>query len=214
MKNTLLLAALAILSASSQAVEIPVNIAKPISSLPVTITKPGNYYFVADMYFALLASSNPNIQWAITVDAPGPVTIDMRGFTLSSPPEQGSPSYIIPGAVNILSSNVTVRDGSIRGFLGGIWAQSNTPATYLSGIDLENISFPGGTQSASIDFRFINGGLVRNCDFTQQVIGNPAINDGGSKTGNNYLNDKVNGLNMLSVNAPADFVLNVTPIVN
>jgi hypothetical protein len=194
----------------------------PISALPFNIKAPGTYVLTGNLTLAPNGTVG-GITFAITVDAPGPVTIDMRGFTLSSSPVQISPLYFITGAVNILSSNVTVMNGAIKGFVVGISADgykaSNvSPATFLSGIDLEKLSFLGGTQIGgtqsvlSVGFEFVNYGLVRNCDFRQQSPGT-AIDDIGSATGNSFVNDKLSGLNGFSVVEPygplVDFALNL-----
>ena len=103
-------AAFAILSAlAAHSAEIP------ITYLPYTISGPGTYVFKSNLYYAapFLSSSSP-LSYAITVNAPGPVIIEMRGFTMSAPPESSNVNgAIIPCAIDILSSNVTVRNGSI-----------------------------------------------------------------------------------------------------
>jgi hypothetical protein len=218
MKHPVVLAALAILSAlSAQSAEIP------IASLPATITKAGNYYFVANMYYAATTEPGPITTVAITVNAPGPVTINMRGFTLSGPGQQFLDGwYTNPVAIRIDSNNVTIKNGSITGYMSGILASgsytSPNPVNYLSGIDLENITFINGAQFGCVGFSYVNNSVVRNCDFSQQVdYGDPAISDSLSQTGNNYINDKVNNGNSFSIShgftngsAPAaDYTLNV-----
>jgi hypothetical protein len=78
----------------------------PIMALPATITVPGDYYFPSDLNYTV------PVDFAIVVNAPGPVTIDMKGFTL-----RGSAQ-----AIQILSDNVTVKNGTITGFERGIEA--------------------------------------------------------------------------------------------
>jgi hypothetical protein len=196
----------------------------PIPSLPAIITKPGNYYFVANMYYAITFEPGPISPVSITVNAPGPVTIDMRGFTLSGPGQQFLNGwYTNPIGIVIESSNVTILNGSITGYLSGILASGYTypnPVNYLSGIDLENITFKNGAEFGCVGFSYVNNSVVRNCDFSQQTdYGDPALSDSLSQTGNNYINDKVNNDNSFSIShgfenglaAPVkvDYILNI-----
>jgi hypothetical protein len=89
MKTTLilLLALFASFAAAGQPANNPLQ--TPISTLPVVITKPGYYYLVANLFFTMPTPSSQTT--AITVNAPGPVVIDMRGFTL-----QGQTRYHFP----------------------------------------------------------------------------------------------------------------------
>ena len=86
-----------------------------ITSLPVTITQPGDYYFVSDIYEPTLFQVP-----AITVNAPGPVVIDLRGFALVGPEYNANNS----AGVLIQSNDVTVQNGSIEGFLEQVGAGS------------------------------------------------------------------------------------------
>jgi len=80
----------------------------PISSLPYTITQGGSYYLTGNL--TGVAGQN-----GITVIA-GDVTIDLMGFTLYGVP--GSLDGIGMGMLPIAISNVTVRNGTVRGWGG------------------------------------------------------------------------------------------------
>jgi hypothetical protein len=176
--------ALALISAlSAHAAEFPTS--TPIKSLPVTITKPGNYYFVANMYVPTPGGA------AITIQAPGSVVIDMRGFTLTGPEFSETGSY----GINILSSNVTIENGKFAGF--GIQIVAGAVQSALTGIYLLNLSC-GHLGGDSIDFQNVDNSVVRDCVFSlldptgfDGFSPNGAIYDAGSGTGNSYVNDKV-----------------------
>jgi len=88
-----------------------------VNGAKATITKPGNYYFVANMYYAATTEPGAISTVAITVNAAGPVTINMRGFSLTGPSQQFLDGYYTnPVAISINSGNVTVKNGSIAGF--------------------------------------------------------------------------------------------------
>jgi hypothetical protein len=202
----------------SLAPEFPTK-STPITTLPLIITKPGNYYFVENMYFAVTpVVGQSGTTPAITVNAPGPVAIDMRGFTLSGPGQQFlNGFYTNPVGIVIDSSNVTILNGSLEGFLNGIFA-SGSNTSYLSRIDLANITFINGAQFGCVGFSYVNNSVVRNCDFSQkvgQVPADPAIGDGHSQTGNAYVNDLFNTQRPFniggSVNSP-NLILNITPV--
>jgi hypothetical protein len=174
MKRHCFLSLLAFASLSVSAYADPLAAATfiPIPSLPAIITKPGNYYFVANMYFQVASATASSV--AITVNATGPVTIDMRGFTLSSQTR----FLFQPG-------NVTVEPPLAAG------TGNARVGTYLSGIDLERITFLGSDNEA-VGFTKVNNSIVRDCDFTETFAG---IQDYDSQTGNTYINDKVGNAN-------------------
>jgi hypothetical protein len=187
MKKTLLNLTLAFCAISSHAAPA-LPLITPISTLPVVITKPGHYYLVANLFFNMPMETSPTT--AITVNASGPVVIDMRGFTL-----QGSTRFhfpdrdFFPTAILIQSSNVTVINGTFEGFWNGVLAGSSTtyPTTYLTGIDLEGLTF-SDTDNDGSGFTDINNSIVRNCSYKDNYAG---LFDSGSTTGNTYINVKV-----------------------
>lgn len=74
----------------------------PISSLPVTISESGSYYFTRNLHFTAASGA------AITVNA-SRVTIDLMGFTLSSSPE------VTGNGISVSGNGCTVKNGSIIG---------------------------------------------------------------------------------------------------
>jgi hypothetical protein len=192
MKTTpiLLLAILASFAASGQAANIPLQ--TPVSTVPVVITKPGHYYLVGNLFFTLPTPTSPPT--AITVNAPGPVVIDMRGFTLSGGGMVDFPAdnyfTVDPTGILIQSSNVTVLNGTIHGFWNGVTANATAagyPTVYLSGIDIEGITFSQADNDGTY-LNHVNNSVVRNCQFIENYAG---MTDSGSTTGNTYVNDKV-----------------------
>lgn len=191
-----------------------------VNGAKATITKPGNYYFVANMYYAATTEPGAISTVAITVNAAGPVTINMRGFSLTGPSQQFLDGYYTnPVAISINSGNVTVKNGSIAGFYRPIVAGGTSTATgalkYLSGIDLENLVFSGGFTTC-VSFDGVNNSIIRDCDFNQGVsAGGPsAILDDSSQTGNNFINDKVNNRDPVTIYGLEDAPDNVTYTLN
>jgi hypothetical protein len=168
----------------------PLPIQTPISTLPVVITKPGYYYFVGPLIFQVPTPASPTT--AITVNAAGPVVIDMRGFTVTGPTRVDFPTdgyfTVYPTGILIQSSNVTVLNGEISGFWNGISALG-TATAYLTGLDLERITFYQ-SDSDGTGFSYVNNSIVRNCTYIENYAG---AEDGFSQTGNTYINDKSQG---------------------
>ena len=222
MKHSILAVSLIIFSAFAiRAAQIP------IASLPVVITKAGTYYFPTNMYMPT-PTTMPQAVVAITVNALGPVTIDMRGFTLTGPGQQFVQGfYTNPVGITIASNNVAILNGKIQGFVDGISASGSVVGipnvyTYLSGLNIENITF-GPEPFSCLIMSLVNGAVVKNCDFSQQVDGD-VVGDDGSQTGNFYINDKVNISNSIMTYTAAselpggkptpDAVVNIVPIRN
>jgi hypothetical protein len=195
MKKTLLILTLAFSAIlSSHAVPIAAPFLTPISTLPLVITKPGYYYLVGNIFFTMPMPSSPTT--AITVNATGPVVIDMRGFTLEGQTRYHFPEKdYFPTGIMIQSNNVTVINGTIQGFWNGVIASGGPtvayglPTTYLTGIDLEGLKF-AGTDNDGSAFSYVNNSIVRNCSYVNNYAG---LDDSGSMTGNTYINDKVVG---------------------
>jgi hypothetical protein len=95
----------------------------PISSLPVTITEPGNYYLTRNL-------TGPCCPEGIVISATG-VTLDLGGFTLAGP-GAGFPAGI---SVQNSHSGVTIRNGTIRDWGGwGINANGAGFGVTISGV--------------------------------------------------------------------------------
>jgi hypothetical protein len=191
MKTTLSLLALLIIA--SAAVAAP----QPIPSLPATITVPGKYYFVTNLY-------EPTPEWptAITVNAPGPVVIDLRGFAFVGPEYYGISSV----GILIQSNDVTIENGTIEGFMYQVEAgsQNQYPPVPITGVNLRNLYFTACGE-CSISFSNVNSSVVRDCILTFVSTGfsgtpGPLTQDGGSTTGNSYINDRFLGKSFSSSN--------------
>ena len=90
----------------------------PIAKLPFVIKKSGNYYVTKD----LLMKTRPdaNVNGAIQILANN-VDLDLNGRTLEVDPAlDGSPSTKYVAVFVTALRNVTVRNGSIRGWLNGV----------------------------------------------------------------------------------------------
>jgi hypothetical protein len=186
----------------------------PITSLPLTITSSGYYYLVSDTYYNPISLTN---RIAITVLSPG-VTIDLRGHSLTGPfqAEITVPEYfnLNPVAILIESSNVTVKNGTISGFFFQLEAgpsSGNVVPTYLSNIIITDVKFTdGGDWSMSLGN--VNNSIISNCTFGYVPL--TTITDGGSQTGNRYINDTFSGNNPISLYSQVPMILNIQPKAN
>jgi hypothetical protein len=215
---SLIMSAIAVQSAKSSTETGTSLIARPIASLPITITKPGYYYFVSDMYtyptFATPAGSAP----AITVNAPGNVTIDLNGFTLSGPLQAFVDGwYANPPGMAIQSSNVTIKNGTIAGFYSPLTASgqySGGVQYYISNVNIQSVTFTDGGYLNSLKFLSVNKSIVRDCRFGAPEGFSSKIYDAGSQTGNRYINDTFDGpyINPIQIqNDVPRIVLSITP---
>src|SRR3954471_10947563 len=91
----------------------------PISALPFTITQPGSYFVTGNL-------TGVAGQSGITINADN-VTLDLGGFELVGP---GSG---VTNGVRVVSgrTNATVRNGSVRGWLGSNVAADNATCTEM-----------------------------------------------------------------------------------
>lgn len=113
----------------------------PISSLPFTISTSGSYYLTGNL-------TGPLGQDGITVNADD-VTIDLGGFTMTGGP--GQTNAIKAGQ----RTNVTVRNGTIKG-----WAAGGVAFLLTDQGRIESVSFRNCPNSAIFTGE---GSLVRNC---------------------------------------------------
>jgi hypothetical protein len=105
-----------------------------ITSLPATISAPGIYCLTAD-----LSTSDPNV-FAITINASS-VTLDLNGHKLGG--LGAGPATTAYGIYAKDRKNLTIRNGTIRGFLTGINLQD---AGASSGHLVEDLRLDGNTQ--------------------------------------------------------------------
>jgi hypothetical protein len=88
------------------------QVKKPINAVPFTITKPGNYYLAKDL---VVTKPHPKYGFVGILVGANNVTIDLNGRELSTASGTG---VGIDSTIGL--TNVTVRNGLIRGFGIGI----------------------------------------------------------------------------------------------
>jgi hypothetical protein len=114
----------------------------PISSFPFSITEPGSYYLTRGFNGTFLALP------AISLST-GHVTIDLNGFALDASNFGAQP----PQGINIGgNTNVTIRNGTVRGFTNGVLANSGTNITLESLQLIDNLQSGAGVTGPA---RFI-----------------------------------------------------------
>jgi pectate lyase len=127
----------------------------------------------------------------IATNISGPVILDLKGHTLN-----GSGGFSIgvgigvfagaPGSVSN-TQPITIRNGTIRGFGFGVWAQNNLP---LTDITVNHVAFflsqTPAFNEVGVLFTKCNSSSVTNCTFAN---GENGIADGQSQGGNFYAND-------------------------
>jgi ELWxxDGT repeat protein len=92
----------------------------PIAVLPYTITKQGRYTLARNLSTAMSQGA------AIRIDSDF-VTLDLAGFKIGG--QAAGPGTEAVGVLAVNRRNVTVRGGSIRGFVKGVFLQETTPGT-------------------------------------------------------------------------------------
>ena len=120
-----------------------------ISSVPYTITQPGFYLLTGNLTYN--GAGN-----AITV---GPnvndVVIDLMGFRLTNAGAAGTTKGVY---IDSTCKNVTVRNGTVRGFYEGILAAGGS-----SGCQVINVTASGNSY-LGIELDGLNPSLVKDCD--------------------------------------------------
>ena len=92
---------------------------------------------------------------------------------------------------------ITVRNGTLRNFSFGVWAENNTD---LTNITVNNLTLfisqaPGG-NGIGVVFDEVSSSTVNNCTF---YAGTTGIQDSRSFGGNSYNNDTFVGVNPLLI---------------
>jgi hypothetical protein len=117
----------------------------PISSLPVTINQPGSYYLTGNFN-----GSSGGID--ITYND---VTLDLMGFTIDGG------GAVSDYGINITVSNVTIQNGTVRGFgLAGNY-QDSTAASYARLMDVQVLGNGTLGSGSGIYLASINNHLER-----------------------------------------------------
>lgn len=181
MKNNLtgLLGILALTLASTvQAETVDCN---PITSVPYTITTPGVYCLVSSV-----SSNDPSqLSKAITI-ASDNVVLDLNGHMLD-----GSGAGLATAATGISAhqrSNITIRNGAVRGFSSGIYLGDVQPNT-VRGIVIEDIRAIQNTNIGIVAKGI--GALIRN---------NQVLATGGSTFSSSGYGIVINGPGMRVLN--------------
>jgi hypothetical protein len=117
---------------------------------------------------------------------PGPVILDLGGFTIFAYPNSGSSVAGISVQSNPTGSRITIRNGGITMFQSEVQAGSST--SYLSNVHFEHLSLQHGATGVS--FIQVNSSTVSDCSFTDVYFG---IQDEGSQGGNDYVDDSFDG---------------------
>ena len=167
-----------------------------IPSLPYTITTPGTYVLTSSL------SCPANFQIGISVNSQvaGPIVVDLKGFSLEAY-SPGTDLAAVAVQSNFTNSNITIRNGTILGFITGV-AVGYDPATgisagYVSNVHLEHLTFGSSSlnpiliqRGANVHFNKVNSSSVSYCIFFAGVYG---IQDNGTQSGNSYSNNSFDG---------------------
>jgi hypothetical protein len=124
----------------------------PITSLPAIITQQGTYYFSGDLATAQTSG------YAIDIQATN-VVIDLNGHKLG-----GSSAGLGTTAVGIHAlsrSEITIKNGTVRGFQTGIWLEDANPYTTSRENVIEDIRADQNTQWGV--YLMGKNNIVRNC---------------------------------------------------
>ena len=160
-----------------------------IDSLPFNITAPGTYVLTGNLTCSLTRSGN---EWlgAINISTviPGPVVVDLKGFTITGP---GSNSFALTIGAIASGANtypITIRNGSIKDFEYGITASADSPYP-LTDVTVNNIAFAitstGNAIGYGINFNRVGSSTVGNCIISGASYG---IADSQSSGDNRYNN--------------------------
>ena len=159
-----------------------------ITTLPFQITTPGTYVLKGDL--TVPAGVNEAIQ--ISTSTSGSVILDLNGFTLTGTGTNTSVGIGI-GHINgpIEPSNaypITIRNGILRNFVFGVFAEISGFSNYASDITISHLTFYTDSiqGSAGVYLQKVNSSTVKDCTFNGGTTG---IVDAQSQGGNSYIND-------------------------
>ena len=159
----------------------------PINSLPFSISAPGTYVLTQDL-------TTGGVEQAIDIAAniPGPVTIDFQGHAITAT----STSTL---GISIEPTNaypITIRNGTLTGFVIGIATFGSIPPPLNTNITIQKIIFnPSGwgvSPAWGVFFDVTGFSSIINCTFNGGTYG---IEDNFSQGGNSFVNCTFNGGN-------------------
>ncbi|HEY6070720.1 MAG TPA: right-handed parallel beta-helix repeat-containing protein, partial [Chthoniobacterales bacterium] len=125
----------------------------PISSLPYTISMPGSYYLTAN-----LTGSGQGI----TISADN-VTLDLNGFALIGG-GSGQAGINVSGA----HKNITIRNGTVRGWANGGVNAANATNSMVQGLRISNNTAMSAFLNAG-GLSIGAGSTVKDCVVTQNT---------------------------------------------
>jgi hypothetical protein len=186
-KSTLTMAAfgLTMSAISAQSADIK------ISSLPFAITAPGTYVVTGNLSFQSQQGSAITIPSSLS----GAVILDLNGFTLTGGGGISVGVGIGGGFTGPFVANshpITVRNGTLKNFAFGVWAETNVPTAPLTSIEVNNLTFflsqpPAGNSTCVLFGGYVDSSSVTNCSFNNAAYGiQDVLSFGGNRYTNNY----------------------------
>jgi hypothetical protein len=125
----------------------------------------------------------------------GPVTLDFKGFTLTSPgyADVGvKVTYL--GSPGVFNSPLTIKNGGITGFPTAIAVIGPSEAVELSHVTIDNMHISlttGLRQDTGVEFLRVRSSTISNCTVVEvnPTLGESyGIGDYASNGGNRYIN--------------------------
>jgi hypothetical protein len=204
---------------SAQAGPVPTP-SIPISSLPIIIQTPGNYYLTNDLTFAPTFPVPQSLNFydgtpAITIYGSGPVVIDLRRHTLSGPTTAqaiiaNSATLIQIVGIQVLSDYVTIENGTISGFSYQIYTVGWEQGVFghpRRNLILDRVVFQNSTNGVLLTRE--SNSTVKYCTFQDCI--NSGLTDEASGYGNTYVDNTVR--NVLIDGTVRNTTINIDPSV-
>jgi hypothetical protein len=153
-----------------------------ITSLPYTIERQGVYCLTANLETSMTPGN------AITINTHN-VVLDLNGHKLSG--HKAGTDTQAYGIYGLQRKNITIKNGTVRGFMCGIWLDDDPPHTTSEGHIIENIRADANTYA---------GIKVVGCKNT--IRNSKVISTGGSTYGS------VNSARGILVSGPGNKIIN------
>jgi len=174
---SLIAAGLTLLPAAAKAFETAQGVtATPITSIPFTITTPGNYYLPADLTGTAAAGA------AITIAA-SQVYLDLNGRTI----KDSTPTNFAFGVFVFNQVDVTIQNGDIDNYYIGVFFSPNT-----TDVNAKNTAKNLRLNNNGIGVFSLSGtsNLVKDCIIDGGDIGILFSQDSGSRAEDNILENQ------------------------
>lgn len=153
---------LSVSNSSLAAVSCASSSAVRINSLPYIITQAGTYCLAGSMY---INQSGNNSAWSAVTIAASDVTLDLNRWAINGPGAYGSNPSVSGYGVTVTNyaQNVTVRNGTLSGFLEGVSAWTNSGSNDVSGLVVEDMQiWAMGSAGVHVGFNSnCNGCIIR-----------------------------------------------------